>query len=80
MERLEFESESIDYSTIEDIITEFYNLGFTNSSNFMELEVGVKDGYYIFATKASIEFSSIVGKKKDGKYSITICPKKINRK
>ena len=79
MEKLEFEAQDISYSTIEDAITEFYDLGYTNSSNFMELEIGIKSGYYIFATKGSIEFSSIVGKKEAGGYHITICPKKISK-
>lgn len=80
MEYLEFESEDLDYSTIENEITNFYGIGYPNSSNFMELEVGVHGGYSIFASNGIIEFSAIVGKKKDNEdYSITIRPKRLKK-
>lgn len=78
MKKLEFESESLSYVEIEDKITDFYRIGFPDSSNFMELEVGIHSNYSIMASKGSIEFSAIVGKKENGKgYMITISPKKI---
>lgn len=77
MEKLEFSANNLYYSTIEDKITNFYNLGYASSSNFTELEVGVGKIYYIMATSGSIEFSSIVGRTIDGNYLITIIPRKI---
>lgn len=79
MEKLEFKTDTVYYSTIEDEITQFYDLGYANSSNFVELENGVHSGYVISATKGSIDFSTIVGKTKENEYSITINPIKIKR-
>lgn len=76
MEKYEFEVDNLGYSEIETLILDYYNLGYANSSNFMKLETGVHNDYYIFATKGTIEFSTIVGKNNSGKYSITISPKK----
>lgn len=78
MKKLEFESESLSYSEIEDKITKFYGIGYPESSNFMELKVGVHSNYYIMASKGSIEFSAIVGRKAENKgYGITISPNKV---
>lgn len=80
MEHLEFETENIDYSFIEEKITHFYDLGYADSSNFLELEMGVHSNYCIIATKGVIEFSSLVGKKSDNNsYHVTIIPKSIKR-
>ena len=79
LEKLEFEPDSLYYSTIEDEITRFYDLGYADSSNFMEIDLGVHSGYYIMATKGIIEFSAIVGKAKDNKYIVTINPYKIKK-
>lgn len=80
MEKLEFEVKSLSYAEIEDKITLYYDIGYPNSSNFMELETGVHSNYYIMASKGSIEFSAIVGKKaNDEGYLVTIRPIKIKR-
>lgn len=80
MEQLEFKCDSLSYGEIEDRITSFYELGYTNSSDFMELELGIHT-YNIMATKGSIEFSAIVGKDAKGNgYVVTIIPKKVKNK
>lgn len=80
MEKLEFKAENLDYSVIEDEITRYYDLGYADSSNFMEIELGTHSGYFIMATKESIEFSAIAGRTKDNKYLVIITPHKIRRK
>ena len=81
MEKLEFETKSLSYLEIEDEVTSFYDLGYPDSSNFMELEIGVHRNYYIMASKGNIEFSAIIGKKNnDDGYLVTIIPIKLKRK
>ncbi len=41
IEKLEFETDNLYYSTIEDEITRYYDLGYADSSNFMEFDLGV---------------------------------------
>lgn len=78
MEKLEFEAKSLSYVEIEDKITSFYDIGYPDSSNFMELEIGVHSHYYIMASKGSIEFSAIVGKKANSEgYLVIIRPIKL---
>ena len=80
MEKLEFETKSLSYIEIEDEVTSFYDIGYPDSSNFMELRMGVHSNYYIMVSKGSIEFSAIVGKKNnDEGYLVTIRPIKIKR-
>lgn len=79
MEKYEFRTDNLYYSNIEDKILTYYGLGYANSSNFMELENGIHSGYFIFATKGTIEFSTIVGKTKDDDYLVVINPSKIKR-
>lgn len=80
MEKLEFETKRLSYIEIEDEVTSFYDIGYPDSSNFMELRTGVHSNYYIMASKGSIEFSAIVGKKNnDDGYLVTIRPIKIKR-
>ena len=80
MEKLEFETKSLSYIEIEDEVTSFYDIGYPDSSNFMELIIGVHSNYYIMASKGSIEFSAIVGKKNnDEGYLVTIRPIKLKR-
>lgn len=80
MEQLEFKCDSLSYGEIENRITLFYGLGYTNSSDFMELELGIHT-YNIVATKGNIEFSAIVGKDIKGNgYIVTIIPKKVKNK
>ncbi len=80
MEKLEFKTDNLDYSDIEDEITRYYDLGYADSSNFMEIELGIHSSYFIMATKGTIEFSAIAGRTKDNKYLVIITPHKIRRK
>ena len=78
MDKFEFDTNSINYNIVEEIILNHYNLGYPQSSNFNELREGVHSGYYIQGEKADITFTAIVGKKIDGGYSITIIPERIS--
>ena len=73
----QFVSSSIDYSTIEDEITNHYKLGLPHSSNFMYLDIGIHRNYTILADNGSICFSMIIGQLKDGNFEITIMPNSI---
>lgn len=79
-EEFEFITDSLSYSVIEEKILEFYELGYADSSNFMKLEEGISSDHYIVATNGVIEFSTIVGKTKDGLYSVTCHPSSVKRK
>lgn len=46
----------------------------------MELTEGLNSRHYITATNGMIEFSAIVGKTKDGLYSVTCHPSSVKRK
>jgi hypothetical protein len=79
VEKYEFITDSLGYSNIEREILNYYNLGDANSSDFMELEMGISKEHFIFAKKGTIEFTSIVWKTKDGQFLVTINPKKIRK-
>ena len=80
MEKLEVETKNLSYVEIEDKVTSFYDIGYPDSSNFMELKIGVHSNYYIMASKGSIEFSAIVGRKEnDEGYLVTIKPIKLKK-
>ena len=80
MEQLEFEVKTLSYAEVEDLITSYYDIGYPDSSNFMELKIGVHSNHYIMASKGSIEFTAIVGRKanNDG-YIVTINPSEIKK-
>lgn len=81
MEQLEFETNTLLSSVIEDEITSFYDIGYSHTSNFGELELGIHRDYHIMASKGSIDFSATVGKSANGKgYMVIIRPLKINKK
>lgn len=50
MEKLEFETKSLSYIEIEEV-TSFYDIGYPDTSNFMELRAGPHSNYYIMASK-----------------------------
>ncbi|MDD2391667.1 MAG: hypothetical protein PHU94_01855 [Bacilli bacterium] len=79
MNKYEFTTDSLSYGNIEHEILKYYDLGFANSSDFMELQLGINKEHNIFATKGSIDFTAIVGKTNDNNYIVTITPKKITR-
>lgn len=79
MESFEFKTDDLYYSNIERKILNYYNLGFANTSDFIELEEGIGNEYYISATKGDIKFSATVGRTPDNQYLVMIYPKKITR-
>lgn len=78
-ESFEFTTEKLSYSSIEDIILNHYDLGYADSSNFMELSEGHSSSHCIMATRGIIEFSASVGKMKDGKYLVTCYPSSVKK-
>lgn len=80
MEQLEFETTTLSSFFIEDKITYFYDIGYSHTSNFGELELGIHRDYHIMASKGSIDFSATVGKSANGKgYTVVIRPLKIKK-
>ena len=65
MEGFEFETESLYYGSIEAAICKHYDLGFANSSNFMEITEGRGQSITISAVKGSISCYVSAYKKKD---------------
>ncbi|MDD4375534.1 MAG: hypothetical protein PHR25_02015 [Clostridia bacterium] len=80
MEKFEFETTDLSYSNIEDQVTTYYNLGYSNSSSFNELNLKCNVNLTIFASKGSIEFSAIVSETKNNTYLVCISPKLIKYK
>lgn len=73
MEGFEFESDSLSYGTIENEICDYYNLGYANSSTFMELSVGKGQRISISAEKGYIScFINAYQKKDSERYIVTI--------
>lgn len=78
-EKFEFTTNSLSYGVIEDRILNFYDLGYANSSDFMELEEGMSSNHYITATKGIIEFRTTVGKTPDGLYLVICYPISVKK-
>lgn len=78
-EKYEFTTESLSYCVIEEKIVNYYDLGYANSSDFMELTEGISSNHYISATKGIIEFSTTVAKTKDGLYLVICYPKSVKK-
>lgn len=78
MESFEFETEDLSYAVVEEIILNHYECGYPQSSNFNELEIGVHSNLFIQGETKDIRFTSIVGKKVDGGYKVTIKPERIS--
>lgn len=51
---LEYESNNLDYSSVESHICDYYDLGYADSSNFMELKPDSGQSITISATKGTI--------------------------
>ena len=79
MDSFEFKTDNLYYSDIEERILNYYNLGYANTSDFMELEIGVGKQYYISATGGDIKFSATVGRTPDSQYLVMIRPIKISK-
>ena len=73
----DFKTDSLSYSTIEDIICKHYGLGYANSSDFMEIEEGSSSEHYITATKGMIEFSMSAYKLPSGNYTVHCYPRSV---
>lgn len=65
MECFEFECSSLDYGTIESKLCNYYDLGFPNSSNFMELKPDEWNNITISATKGNISCCARAYQRKD---------------
>lgn len=70
MDRLECEVGSFNYVSIESVITQFYGLGYAESSDFMEIKEGINT-ITIIGTRGSGTFSVLAYKTKDGKKMIS---------
>lgn len=72
-EGFEFQSDTLDYGAIETPICRYYNLGFANSSSFMELEEGKTTVITIIATNGSVECGVTAYKDRTtGKYKVQV--------
>ncbi len=65
MQGFEFEAKSLDYGTIESEICRYYDLGYPNSSNFMEITTGIGQTIFIDAVNGSIRCRVSAYQKKD---------------
>lgn len=70
MDKLECEVEGFDYNSIESVITNFYGLGYGQSSTFMELKEGFNT-ISIMGAKGSGTFRVSAHTTKDGKKIIS---------
>lgn len=81
MESLSYKIDDLDYGTVERCITEFFDMGFAESSNLpIELSEKTYGNYNIIATKKIGEFSIRISKQKDGTYWLTAYPYKLKNK
>lgn len=82
MEGFQYESERLDYYSVERTICDHYELGYANSSNFLEIQPGwIGQAITIFATKGSIScYVNADPKKNSTLFSICVSYVKIKRK
>ena len=81
MEGFEFECDNLCYTTIESQICSHYDLGYANSSSFMELSVNKGESISIYAVKGSISCYVRAYRKKDSeKYIVSVSSVNIKRK
>lgn len=80
MEKFEFETTDLSYSNVEDQITTYYDLGYSNSSSFNELSLKWNTNLSIFSSKGSVEFNAFVSQTKNNAYLVCISPKLIKYK
>lgn len=81
MQGFEFECTRLDYDTIEGKICNHYNLGYANSSSFMELSVDNGESITISAVKGTISCYVRVYQKKDSDtFIVTVSSVNIKRK
>ncbi len=71
----------LDYGTVERCITDFFDMGYAESSNLpIELSEKTYGNYYISATKKLGEFSIRINEQKDGSYWLYAYPSKLKNK
>lgn len=78
-ENFDFVAEDLNYDTIESNIIRRFDLGYVDSSNFMELLEGQNPRLCIVATAGIIEFNAIVNKQIDGSYRVICWPTSIKK-
>ena len=76
-DNFEFISDTMNYSTIESEVSNYYNLGFPESSNFMPNKIGRYGDCTLLTTNGLINFSMTIGQSKEGKYIISVMPYNI---
>lgn len=73
VEGFEFDTKDLDYGSIEDAICRHYDLGYANSSNFMEILPGRGQSITILALKGSVTcFVSAYGKKDSDLFIVSV--------
>ena len=73
VEGFEFSADALDYGTIEDAICLHYGLGYSNSSNFMEIVPGRGQSITIIAVKGSVTcFISAYAMKDSDQYIVSV--------
>ena len=81
MSGFEFEAMALDYGTIENEVCRYYDLGYPNSSNFIEITTGIGQTIFIDAVKGSIRCHISAYQKKDSeKYVVTVSGAEVKRK
>ena len=81
MESLSCKVISLDYGMIENCITDYFDMGYVESSSLpVELSDKTYGNYYIDATKKIGEFSVRLTKQNDGTYWLYAYPYKLNVK
>lgn len=75
----EFTTENLSYSSVEENILNYYDLGYADSSNFMELPEGRSSSHNIRGTNGIIEFSAHAFKGNDGLYHVTCYPSNVKK-
>ena len=80
MEGFEFECSSLDYGTIENKLCNYYDLGFPNSSNFIEVKSDEWNSITVFATNGSVSCCVRAYQRKDSKlYLVSVSSVSVKR-
>lgn len=66
------EIDNLDFGTVEEIIVDFFDMGYPDNSSFpMEFSENSSDTYTLFASKGYGRFHIRTAKKDNGKYDLT---------
>jgi len=78
MDCLNCKIKNLYYSTIEDKITNYYNMGYSDNSNLpSEMRENESDTFIIIATKKYGEFHIKITKQPDEMYWLSVYPVKL---